>query len=101
MNIKLLEAIPKGSLVVSLLYDDKLAADLDLAPALEGPVFEPMKDPGYFARLEIVSETIRWPNGADIDPDVLRFWTELGRVVSQEETDAHFAAVLGTTQKLA
>ena len=36
-------------------------------------VFEPLKDPGYFAQVKVNPElgTIQWPNGADLDPDVL------------------------------
>ncbi len=41
---------------------------------LRGPVFQPVReDPGYFNRVKVDDElgTIVWPNGADIDPDVL------------------------------
>ena len=36
-------------------------------------VFRPLRDPKYFHRLRVDTEagTICWPNGADIDPDVL------------------------------
>jgi len=36
-------------------------------------VFEPLSDPAYFALVRVDSElgTIAWPNGADLDPDVL------------------------------
>ena len=36
-------------------------------------VFEPLKNPDYFAQVKVNSElgTIQWPNGADLDPDVL------------------------------
>lgn len=41
---------------------------------LRGPIFRPIReDPGYFNRVKVDDElgTIVWPNGADIDPDVL------------------------------
>ena len=41
---------------------------------LRGPVFQPVReDPGYFNLVKVDDElgTIVWPNGADIDPDVL------------------------------
>ncbi|MFM7192421.1 MAG: DUF2442 domain-containing protein [Microcystaceae cyanobacterium] len=36
-------------------------------------VFEPLKNPEYFAQVKVNPElgTIQWPNGADLDPDVL------------------------------
>jgi hypothetical protein len=36
-------------------------------------VFEPLKDPSYFARVRVDQElgSVVWPNGADLDPDVL------------------------------
>ncbi|MBN1453814.1 MAG: DUF2442 domain-containing protein [Anaerolineales bacterium] len=36
-------------------------------------VFEPLKDEDFFAKIDVNPEwgTIFWPNGADLDPDVL------------------------------
>jgi hypothetical protein len=42
-----------------------------LAKAKPGGVFEPLKDPEYFAKAEVWEGTICWPNEADICPDVL------------------------------
>jgi hypothetical protein len=42
-----------------------------LARAKTGGVFAPLKNPAYFAKVELWEGTIRWPNGADICPDVL------------------------------
>ena len=47
---------------------------VDIEQYLRGPVFQPVReDPGYFNRVKVDDElgTIVWPNGADIDPDVL------------------------------
>ena len=45
----------------------------DVEPYLEGPVFEPLKDPAYFRQVTVdeVAGTICWPNGADFCPDVI------------------------------
>jgi hypothetical protein len=49
---------------------------VDLEPCLRGPIFEPLRgDPAAFraVRVDPQLRTIAWPNGADIDPDVLRW----------------------------
>ena len=54
--------------------DDGQERDVDLLPFLRGPVFEPLiRDSALFERVRVDPElgTIVWPNGADIDPDVL------------------------------
>lgn len=91
MNSDLKKAEPMDGMRVRLLYGDGFTAVLDLAPALHGPIFEQVLDPDFFRRLQVESDTIRWPNGADIDPHVLRLWAEMGSVLSQAETDAYFA----------
>jgi hypothetical protein len=59
---------------VRLGFTDGSTGDVDLAPYLRGPVFEPLvQDRALFTavRVDPECETIVWPNGADIDPDVL------------------------------
>jgi len=94
MNTSLQKAEPMGGTTVHLIYADGFSATLDLAPALHGPVFEPVKAPDYFPQFQIESDTLRWPNGADIDPCVLRLWAEKGKVLSQAETDAFFVTTV-------
>jgi hypothetical protein len=54
-------------------FNDGSVRDVDLEPELWGPVFEPLRDPELFRRVAVDPElgTIVWPNGADLDPDVL------------------------------
>jgi hypothetical protein len=54
-----------------LTFDDGLTRDVDLASELWGPVFEPLKDPVFFAQVSIDHGTVVWPNGVDLDPLVL------------------------------
>jgi hypothetical protein len=39
----------------------------------EGPIFEPLLDPAYFAgvTLDPICGTVVWPNGADFAPEAL------------------------------
>lgn len=76
---------------VKLRFRDGWVGELDLAPALHGPIFGPLRRPDEFREVVVRDGTLAWPNGADICPTVLRYWCELGRVCSQEELDSHFA----------
>jgi hypothetical protein len=70
----LVEAEPRDGYIVSVTFEDGTAADVDLGYLVEyGGVFEPLKDPAYFAQLRADAEagTIVWPNDADIAPETL------------------------------
>jgi len=56
-----------------LRFSDGIEGEIDLGPELEGPVFEPLRDPAVFARVAIDPDvhTIAWPNGADFAPEFL------------------------------
>ena len=56
-----------------LTFADGLVRELDFAGVLEGDALTPLVDPAYFAlvSLDEVAGTISWPNGVDLDPDVL------------------------------
>ena len=59
---------------VQLTFADGSTRVVDLAPFLWGPVFaEIAGDDALFAQVSVDTElgTIGWPNGADLDPDVL------------------------------
>jgi hypothetical protein len=76
---------------MELRFSDGFVGRVCLEPALWGPVFGPLKDPEYFRQFRLEDDTIRWPNGADFCPDVLRYWCQAGGVQSQQKTDLHFA----------
>jgi hypothetical protein len=57
-----------------LKFEDGVEGEIDFAPVLSfRGVFEPLRDPAYFAQVRVDPElgTVSWPNGADLDPDVL------------------------------
>jgi hypothetical protein len=93
MNRKVVTAIElKENYRTKITFADGFSAEIDLRPALRGPAFQPLLDERVFRQMKIEYDTIAWPNGADVSPETLRYWCELGRVASDEETDAHFLA---------
>jgi hypothetical protein len=57
-----------------LTFNDGTTKQVDVRPLLDGAIFEPLRDPAYFARvtLDTICGTVVWPNGADFAPEALR-----------------------------
>jgi len=64
-----------GDYVVELIFKDGSVGQVDLAPSIvgRGGVFEALNDPSVFSQVRVDPEsgTIVFPNGVDLDPDVL------------------------------
>jgi hypothetical protein len=73
MDYHVVEARYIGGHVVWLRFRDGTAGEIDMASALEGPVFEPLRDAGAFRQFQIQPEfhTLTWANGADFAPEFL------------------------------
>jgi hypothetical protein len=56
---------------IRLTFNDGTEASVDFEAWLSGPVFEPLKDIGYFRQFFLDGGTVVWPNGADIAPETL------------------------------
>ncbi len=56
-----------------LTFTDDLVREVDLSEDLWGQMAEPLRDPDYFRQVRVDPElgTVVWPNGYDLDPDVL------------------------------
>jgi len=61
----------RGGLRIRVTFNDGVEDTIDFSEWLAGPIFEPLKDPGYFARFFLDGGTVAWPNGADIAPETL------------------------------
>lgn len=70
---RIIDVEPLGELRLRLTFSDRLVRELDLDRMLEGGVFESVRDPAEFANVVVdeVAGTVAWPNGIDLDPDVL------------------------------
>jgi hypothetical protein len=70
----LTEAKPLDRYMAHVRFEDGIVANVDLSYLLDyGGVFEPLRDPAYFAQLRADTEagTIVWPNEADVAPETL------------------------------
>jgi len=80
---------------VRLEFTDGTQREIDLAPYLHGPIFEPIRNnPSMFRSVKVDHRmgTIVWDNRADIDPDVLYHglkpaWMEMAPEPEREEEE--------------
>ena len=73
-RVRVRSVTPLAGLKALVAFDDNTQREIDLEPYLHGPVFEPIRsEPALFRAMKIEGGTIAWPNGADIDPDVLYY----------------------------
>jgi hypothetical protein len=70
---RLLEARWVRGFVLWIRFSDGSEGEVDLSEELDGPIFEPLRDPAYFRQFTVSSDlhTIVWPNGADLAPEFL------------------------------
>lgn len=73
MNVRITDARLVRDFIVWVRFDDGAEGEVDLSAELDGPVFEPLKDPRVFAEFSLHPDlhTLVWPNGADFAPEFL------------------------------
>jgi hypothetical protein len=73
MILRITESQVVGRHLLKLAFNDGTRKTVDVYPLLSGPVFEPLKDPEFFARvaLDPIAGTVVWPNDADLAPEAL------------------------------
>jgi hypothetical protein len=71
--IRVVEARHVRDYVIWLRFSDGRAGEVDLRDELDGPVFEPLRQPKVFQSVYLHPElhTIVWPTGADFAPEFL------------------------------
>lgn len=70
----IVEARPLGGYRIHIRFEDGAEGEVDLSTLIEFKgVFEPLRDPEHVRKVAVHPElgTVCWPNGADLDPDVL------------------------------
>jgi hypothetical protein len=72
MLVRVQSVRPLTGFVVHVTFTDGTNRNVDLEPYLQGPVFEPIREQAdLFRAVSVEYGTLTWPNGADLDPDVL------------------------------
>ena len=74
VNVTTLELL--GGYRVLITFDDGVQRERDLQHLLTGPVFDAIRtDPAEFEKVAVDTElgVLSWPNGADIDAELLRY----------------------------
>jgi hypothetical protein len=70
--IRVTDVEPLDGFVLRLRFNDGTERVIDFEDRLHGEIFGPLKEnPEMFRAVKIEGPTIAWPNGADLDPDVL------------------------------
>lgn len=73
MILRIRESQVCGPHSLRLTFSDGATKQVDVRPLLVGPIFEPLRDPAYFAQATLAAAcgTVIWPNGADFAPEAL------------------------------
>jgi hypothetical protein len=92
VRIQTVEALPGYRLRLGLSDGRTIERDFsaELAGAT-GPMNAPLKDPQFFAQVRVDpdAETVVWPNGYDMDPDVLIWGVDAdGNLLAPEHAEA-------------
>jgi hypothetical protein len=67
-------ALPDARLRVT--FVDSTSGEVEMSAflrssALDGTLFEELRDPAIFAHAQVVLGAVQWPNGADLAPDAM------------------------------
>jgi len=83
----ILDAIYHNEYKLRIRFENNEVRMVDFSEHLDGPVFEPLKDLGYFRQFKVNQDidTVVWPNNADFSPD---FLYEIGKPISDQAHQA-------------
>ena len=75
--------------ILKLEFNNGAVKIVDAKPLLTGPVFKPLNNPGFFAKVSIdpVAQTVVWPNGVDLAPEALFELKAVDSVAEHIKTD--------------
>ena len=71
MFLEVIKAAYLNGYRISITFNDGVSKIVDLEHEIDGTVYQPLRQLGYFKKFEIKYNTIEWPNGADYAPEYL------------------------------
>jgi len=71
--LRVVRAEPLPGYRLRVEFNDGVVREVDLSGQLRGEMLEPLRDPEFFrqVRVDEESRSVVWPNGLDLDPEVL------------------------------
>ena len=69
MNPRVNAVTPDEGQTLLLHFSNGEQRRMDVSPYLAYPVFERLREPGFFALVQADHGTVSWPGGIDLDPD--------------------------------
>jgi hypothetical protein len=69
LSVKNVKPLPNYKL--ELIFENKEKKIFDVKPYLDTGLFKTLKDENIFNMVRVSYDTIEWPDGVDIDPEVL------------------------------
>ena len=71
MYLSVKKVKPLTDYKLELTFENKEVKVFDIKPYLDTGLFGTLKDENFFKLVRVSYDTIEWPNGIDLDPEVL------------------------------
>ena len=71
MYLSVKKVKPLTDYKLELTFENKEVKIFDVKPYLNTGLFRTLKDENFFRMVRVSYDTVEWPNGIDLDPEVL------------------------------
>ncbi|GBR73365.1 hypothetical protein NO1_0758 [Candidatus Termititenax aidoneus] len=71
MYLSVISVKPLDDYKVELVFENNEKKIFNVAPYLDTGVFTKLKNKKFFAQVKVSYDTVEWPDGIDLDPEVL------------------------------
>ena len=71
MYLSVKKVKPLSNYMLELTFDNKEIKLFDVKPYLDTGLFKTLRDKNFFRMVKVSYDTIEWPNGVDLDPEIL------------------------------